>query len=51
MKYQITLEQFEYETLLKLAEEAKREGKIQWSMTNTILEATRVIWEPKNEGA
>lgn len=51
IKYQITLDTFEYETLLKIATEAKLEGKLQWSMTNTILKATEIINERENEGA
>lgn len=51
MKYQITLDMFEFETLLKIAAEAQHEGKLQWSMTNTILKATQILYEPDNEGA
>lgn len=51
IKFQTTLTQFEFETLLKIANEANKEGKLQWSMTDAILENTQVIYEPKNEGA
>lgn len=51
MKYQITLDQFEFEALLKIAAEAQEEGKIQWSMTDTILKATQIIYQPEKKGA
>lgn len=51
MKFIITLDSYEFNTLLKIAAEAQQEGKIQWSLTNTILKATEIKYEPENEGA
>jgi len=51
VKFQITLEQFEYEKLLEIITEAYKQGKPQWNMVNSIIEQTKVIYEPKKEGA
>ena len=51
VKYQITLEAFEYEKLLEITTEAQKEGKPQWNLTNSIIEQTKVIWEPNKKGA
>lgn len=51
IKFRITLDQVDYETLLELVAKAYEEGKLSWNLKSTIIETTRVIYEPKNEGA
>lgn len=48
IKFRITLDQVDYETLLEIVAKAYEEGKLQWNLAGTILETTRVIYEPKN---
>lgn len=51
LKFKITLDQVDYETLLDIVAKAYEQGKLQWSLTDSIIKNSRVIYEPKNEGA
>lgn len=51
IKFRITLDQVDYETLLDIVAKAYEKGKLQWNLSDTIIKTTRVIYEPKNEGA
>lgn len=51
MKYQITLKVYEMECLLKAVHYAYKKCILSWDLNDTILEQTKIIYEPEEEGA
>ena len=51
MKYQITLTGYQMECLLKAVHYAYEKCEISWDLNDTILEQTKLIYEPEKEGA
>lgn len=46
IKFRIKLDQVDYETLIKVLAKDFEDGRLQWNLAGTVLETTRVIYEP-----